>query len=196
MTSPRPHIRNRFVLLGDIALTIDPPEPTQFTLRLRLPGWCAKASVAVNGTSVDVAQAEKGYLAITRKWTAGDVVRLNFDMPVERLYAHPQASEDAGRVTLKRGPVVYCVEEADLGFAPQLLTLPADAAIAAAFDADLLGGAVRLSATAARTSEAGWTTGLYRRERPVTEAASLVAIPYHLWANRDAGAMLVWLPQE
>ena len=178
---------------GDIALSIDPTTPLRFTLRLRVPGWCRKATVAVNGAPVDPASAEKGYLAITRQWTAGDVVRLGFDMPVERLYAHPEVSEDAGRVTLKRGPVVYCVEEADIGFAPQRLGMPADAEIAHAYDPDLLGGAVRLTAEASRSDDRGWTGQLYRNQRPALEAATLRAIPYHLWANREAGGMLVWL---
>lgn len=181
---------------GDIALTLKPETPVHFTLRLRMPGWCSKASVTVNGAAVDVAAAEKGYLAIARHWAAGDVVRIGFDMPVERLYAHPQASEDAGRVSLKRGPVVYCAEAADLGFAPQLLTLPAEAEIAAIFDPDLLGGAVRLSASASKTSDTGWEGQLYRRERPKTEATRLNAIPYHLWANRQTGGMLVWLREK
>ena len=181
---------------GDIALTLTPAAPTQFTLRLRLPGWCRKASVSVNGEPVDVSAAEKGYLAIARQWKAGDVVRISFDMPVERLHAHPDVSEDAGKVALKRGPVVYCAEEADLGFAPQLLVLGADAEIAADFDPDLLGGAVRLSATASKTSHAGWDGQLYRRERPQTEPAQFRAIPYHLWANRQPGGMAVWLRER
>jgi DUF1680 family protein len=181
---------------GDIALTLKPETPLHFTLRLRMPGWCNKASVSVNGAEIDVAAAEKGYLAIARQWAAGDVVRIGFDMPVERLYAHPQASEDAGRVALKRGPVVYCAEEADLGFAPQVLTLPADAEISASFDPTLLGGAVRLSASASKTSDTGWEGQLYRRERPKTEATHLNAIPYHLWANRQSGGMLVWLREQ
>lgn len=181
---------------GDIALTLVPAAPMPFTLRLRMPGWCNKASVTVNGEGIDTGAAEKGYLAIARQWAAGDVVRISFDMPVERLYAHPLASEDAGRVALKRGPVVYCAEEADLGFVPQLLALPADAEIVAEFDPDLLGGAVRLSALATKTSDADWDGQLYRREQPKTQATRLNAIPYHLWANRQAGGMLVWLREK
>lgn len=181
---------------GDIALKVDPATPARFTLRLRLPGWCSKTEVSLNGSAVDVAAAHKGYLAIEREWATGDVVRLSFDMPVERLYAHPEVSEDAGRVALKRGPVVYCVEQADMGFAPQRLSLPSEATISHSFDADLLGGAVRLSAPASKTSDTGWDGKLYRRGRPLKEAATLTAIPYHLWANRQAGGMLVWLREQ
>ena len=34
-------------------------------------------------------------------------------MAVERLRAHPEVRQDAGRIALKRGPLVYCLEEVD-----------------------------------------------------------------------------------
>ena len=43
----------------------------------------------------------------------GDVVALDLPMPAERLYAHPNVRMDVGRVALRRGPLIYCVEEAD-----------------------------------------------------------------------------------
>ena len=181
---------------GDVALTLSPAEPFRFTLRLRIPGWCPGATVSVNGEPVDIAaHIDGGYVSIEREWQAGDTVRLAFEMPVDRLYANPAVGEDAGRVALKRGPIVYCMEEADIGFAPQGLRLPADAAITAAFEPDLLGGAVTLSGDALRASGEGWDHTLYRTEPPRCDAASFKAIPYHLWANRAPGAMLVWIPE-
>jgi DUF1680 family protein len=181
---------------GDIVLSVDPASPAEFTLRLRIPGWCRQASVSINGQTLDLGTMEKGYLPITRLWQAGDVVRLGFDMPVERLYAHPEVSEDAGKVTLKRGPVVYCAEQADLGYAPQLLALPGDSAVSARFDPELLGGAVRLEAKALKSSAAGWTDTLYATRKPEMESATLTAIPYHLWANREPGGMAVWIREH
>ena len=46
-------------------------------------------------------------------------------MPAERIYAHPAVRMDVGRVALKRGPLVYCVEEVDNPGGPvQRLKLP------------------------------------------------------------------------
>ena len=45
-------------------------------------------------------------------------------MPVERIYAHPDVQADQGRVALKRGPIVYCVEAVDTPAPPHLLRLP------------------------------------------------------------------------
>ena len=49
-------------------------------------------------------------------------------MPAERLYAHPNVRMDVGRVALRRGPLIYCVEEADNPAGPvQSLALPREA---------------------------------------------------------------------
>ena len=83
------------------------------------------AKVSVNGEAVDVGKAVNGYLTINRTWAKGDVVSLDLPMPAERLYAHPGVIMDAGRVALKRGPLVYCVEEIDNpGGRVQRLKLP------------------------------------------------------------------------
>ncbi len=177
---------------GDIKLCVSPAEPKRFTLRLRIPGWCRDAKLSVNGETVPL-WVTKGYAAIERTWQAGDEVRISFAMPVERLYANPEVTEDAGRVALKRGPVVYCVEEVDNGLVPQRLRLSPKSAIAAAFEPDLLGGAVTLSGEAVKATDAGWEGALYRTAPPTLAPVRFKAIPYHLWANREAGGMLVWL---
>lgn len=182
---------------GDVRLALNLDKPSRFTLHLRIPGWCRDANVTVNGGTIDLtACTHKGYAAITRDWQDGDEVRLSIAMQVDRLYAHPAASEDAGRVALQRGPVVYCVEETDIGGEPQRLRLPADAEITARFDADLLGGAVVLEGQALEAGSEDWDGSLYRTSPPVLKPRAFKAIPYHLWANREAGAMLVWLQEK
>ncbi|MET0171035.1 MAG: beta-L-arabinofuranosidase domain-containing protein, partial [Agrobacterium vaccinii] len=185
----------RYPWEGDIALTLSLEKASHFTLKLRIPGWCRDASVMVNGKAVDVkATTTKGYVSIVRDWQNGDEIRLSFAMPVDRLYAHPAVSEDGGRVALKRGPVVYCVEEADIGGEPQRLRLPSDAQIDARFDENLLGGAVVLETQAMEANADDWEgNNLYRTAPPRMTPRHIKAIPYHLWANRTAGAMLVWL---
>lgn len=179
---------------GDIKLQVSIDQPSRFTLRLRIPGWCSNAAISVNGESVDLqACSIKGYAAIDREWKNGDEVRLGLTMPVDRLYAHPAVSEDGGRVALRRGPVVYCVEETDLGSEPQRLRLPASAELSSRYDADLLGGATVLEGVALEAVVADWEGALYRTSRPALKPRPFKAIPYHLWANRDVGAMAIWL---
>jgi DUF1680 family protein len=182
---------------GDVALTLSLENKSRFTLQLRIPGWCREARVTVNGEAIDLTTTvTKGYATISCDWQNGDEIRLSFAMPVDRLYAHPAVSEDSGRVALQRGPVVYCVEETDLGGEPQRLRLPADAQIGVRFDETLLGGAVVLEAQAMEAVSEDWDGRLYRTAPPAMEPKQMKAIPYHLWANRSAGAMLVWLQEK
>ena len=50
-------------------------------------------------------------------------------MPVRRIHAHPRVRDAAGKVSLIRGPLVYCVEDADHEAILSGIVLPADAAI-------------------------------------------------------------------
>lgn len=199
-------VQGRFVRLrqetaypwgGDVRLSLGLSAPASLTLRLRNPGWCRNGRVWVNGREIDCsASTERGYMAITREWADGDEIRLSFDMPVERLYAHPAVGEDAHRVAFKRGPVVYCVEETDIGTEPQRLRISREAVIEPRFEDGLLGGAVVLEGAAMEADAGDWTGTLYRGARPSLKPKAFKAIPYHLWANRDCGAMQVWLLEE
>lgn len=180
---------------GDIAINVDPEAPAAFSVALRIPGWCRGAKVSVNGEAVDVTAAEHGYLSIERTWQAGDQVTLELPMPPQRLYAHPGVIMDAGRVALKRGPLVYCIEEADNpGGRVQRLKLPRDAALTAERRNDLFDGIVTLKADGLAVDEGDWHD-LYRTSPPVEMPTSLTAIPYYLWANRGQGSMMVWVPE-
>jgi DUF1680 family protein len=180
---------------GKLRIEIEPDAPSEFTLKLRIPGWAAGETLSVNGTPVDTARRERGYVDVTRRWAPGDVVELDLPMPPVRLYAHPDVRMDGGRVCLKRGPLVYCVEQADNRSPVGRLRLPRTAAIEALRD-DKFDGIVALKAAGvALADEPAWDASLYRAEPPASRAAEITAIPYFLWANRDPGAMIVWLPE-
>jgi DUF1680 family protein len=121
-------------------------------------------------------------------------------MPVRLVECHPYVAENVGRVAIMRGPILYCVEQVDNpGVELRDVVLPADAAFSAAFRPDLLGGVTVLSARAeAAAPDESWEDRLYRTRRDRGEgrrtgAAKLTAVPYHAWANREPGAMHVWL---
>ena len=99
---------------GDIRIEVDPDAPATFELKLRVPGWAKSAAVAINGNPIAL-NLSHGYASLLRQWRPGDVIALNLEMPPERLYAHPNVRMDVGRVALRRGPLIYCVEETDNG---------------------------------------------------------------------------------
>jgi len=178
---------------GAIRVAVDPEAPTTFELKLRIPGWAKTASATVNGRSAALAP-ERGYATIKREWRAGDVVALDLPMPPERLYAHPNVRMDVGRVALRRGPLIYCVEEADNAGGPaQRLTLPRDAALSAE-RAETFGGVMTLKASAKELVPAN-DGALYSTAPPTARDATLVAIPYFLWTNREPGSMQVWIAE-
>ena len=182
---------------GDIRLSLDLDEALDFTLHLRIPGWCDNASIDINGEAINLSDVTvKGYANLTRRWQRSDEIRLILPMPAVRLYAHPDVSEDFGRVAIKRGPLVYCAEEADLDFPPQRLRLPVDARFKASFEKDLLGGTTILTCKAQAADDTSWGDGLYSKSKVRMTETTLTAIPYHLWANRHKGGMLVWLQEE
>jgi uncharacterized protein len=182
---------------GDIRIEVEPEHPADFALMLRIPGWTRGAGASVNGAAVALEGATRdGYLTITRKWSAGDVVELHLPMPPERIHAHPAVRMDVGRIALKRGPLVYCVEEADNPEGPvQRLRLPKNSKIDAERRDDLFDGIVVLSADAMRLKDDDWQGRLYRAEPPAEAPARLTALPYYLWNNRQKGSMTVWLAE-
>jgi uncharacterized protein len=182
---------------GTVRLAIDPEAPSTFCLRLRIPGWARGASARINGEAVDVAASvSRGYLPIRREWAAGDVVDLDLPMPVDRIYAHPKVKSDIGRVALRRGPLIYCVERADNPATPvDLLRLPRDATLTVHKRSDLFGGSTVITADGAVASTRGWSKALYQNAPPRRDPHPFTAIPYYLWNNREPGPMTVWLPE-
>jgi DUF1680 family protein len=117
----------------------------------------------------------------------GERVVLDFAMPPRLVSAHPRVDAVRGQVALARGPLVYCVEQADhdvslddLRIDPDRLPEPTN---------DRLEGVARVAPQARDI--------LYRKYAPPSPATAetrLTAIPYFRWANRGPGPMRVWIP--
>jgi len=181
---------------GIVCLHFEMESPQTFALKLRLPGWCQDVRVFINGEKLDAAgHVEKGYLSIHRLWQSGDKIRLQFLMPVERVYANPHVAADINRVALMRGPLVYCLEAVDHAVPLAMLRLPRDASFETHFEPGFLQGVVSLTALAKAVDMAHWGNHLYRQQPPQMRDAWIKAIPYYAWDNREPGAMRVWLPE-
>jgi DUF1680 family protein len=180
---------------GSVRIALAQERPKSFALKLRIPGWSRGATVAVNGEPVSTERIERGYLEIRREWRADDVVALELPMPVERVYANPKVRMDVGRVALKRGPLVYCLEQVDNpDGAVSLLRLPRNAAVEPLHHRDLFDGIVGVAADAKRAGEANGQD-LYSYHPPAHAPARLSAVPYYIWNNRGPNPMAVWIPE-
>jgi len=184
--------KTRYPWQGAIELSVEPDEPAEFALRLRIPGWCRSARLEINESALDVEPLlDRGYAHIRRRWRKGDQVMLFLDMPAERVYAHPAVAADIGRVALKRGPIVYCLEGVDNEAPLHRIALPRTSRIAAQIDEAMLGGVGVLTAEAVVAG--GESDALYRTEPPGARPVTVRAIPYSFWNNRDAAEMSVWI---
>lgn len=190
--------RTRYPSDGTITLRID--TPGTFGLHLRIPGWVSEApSITINGRDAAVTSVSAAFATIERDWRAGDMVELLLPMPVRRIAANPNVTDDGGRVALERGPLVYCVEAVDNdGRDVRSAILDPDGEIGDQWEPDLLGGVVTLTVPARFDGqERSWSGSLYQATEDLAtqpdEPVNLTAIPYYAWANREAGPMAVWL---
>jgi DUF1680 family protein len=188
--------KTRYPWEGTVTILVDMDQPAAFGLRLRVPGWCRDAALRVNGEAVDGEDmVSNGYLRVDRRWQSGDRVELDLPMPVERMYAHPLVRQDAGCVALQRGPLVYCLEEADNPMALHTVRLPKEAPLGARFEHDLLGGVPAITGTALVADGMEWGRALYRPESASLIPRPFTAIPYYAWDNRQPGQMRVWIQE-
>jgi uncharacterized protein len=192
--------RTRYPWDGEVEIGVE--GEGEFSLMLRIPSWCEEgASIRVNGEPLDEEILPGTYAEIRRAWRPGDTVLLHLPMPVRLVESHPHVTENKGKVALMRGPILYCVEQADnSGVDPRDVVLQARADFPSEFRAELLGGVTVIEASAeAVAPDKGWEGRLYRTARLEGRRAShgkpvrITAVPYYAWANREPGPMRVWL---
>lgn len=173
---------------GRIVLRVNPREPANFSLRLRIPAWAKGHTASVNGKP-ESGSVDQGWLTIHRKWSSGDTVELNLPMRIERITMPARFEEYKDLAALQRGPIVYCVEEQDME--PMMRNsftayLPEHFDFAAEYRPSLLGGVTVLTGNLTLPSYTDDT----EKSVPTT------FIPYGAWNNRTPGAMRIWLPSR
>jgi DUF1680 family protein len=193
-TKPQLIQRTEYPWDGKIHFQIDADNPVEFTLALRMPGWCRQPELKINNEVIALSPIlQQGYAKIHRVWKSGDAVSLSLPMPVERMQAHPQVRANCGRVALQHGPLVYCLEETDNGKNLNDLALPREANLAVQFEKIFLGGVAVITGTAKRRVVDHWQCELYQPDASPQEEIAFKAIPYFTWDNRAPGEMLVWI---
>lgn len=182
---------------GEIIFDVGLPDGHKTSLYLRIPDWVGvgDAAIELDGNKFDIPNNSAGsYVAV--EVIDGSKVTLTLPMPIRRLLSHPHVTGNLGRVALKRGPLIYCIEQADHEADVWDIALPDDAELEAQFHPELLGGVTVITGEAVAIPPA--SQALYAQYSPDEEVAAapvtLTAIPYFAWANRPAGPMQVWIP--
>lgn len=166
--------KTRYPWDGEVDIEVNPANPAEFSLHLRIPGWCKGFDLHVNGKPIETLSLKKGYIRLKRTWKPGDRVQLNMKMPVEVVAADPRVTENNGKRAIQRGPLVYCIEAIDN---PSI-----------DLDAMVLRSSTQFEIRQAKGKLEGMTQieGSYNGNK-------LTFIPYFAWDNRDAGKMKVWV---
>lgn len=188
---------------GKIEIQVAPAGSEIFRLNIRIPGWTRGEFIPscdlyqfleeplpkkpefilkVNGKKISHPEFKRGYITINRKWEKKDMVELEFPMNIRVVTGNPKLEDTQGKITLMRGPVIYCLEEADN---PQYFDKTHEYFIhphgfEAEFKKDLLKGVVIIKGKASLLKS--------------PEEIDITAVPYYSWCNRGTGKMKVWLP--
>ena len=178
-----------------VKIVIDSSSPVNHTLALRLPDWCDKPQVTLNGAPV-TQDVRKGYLHISHLWQEGDTLQLTLPMPVRRIYGNPLVRHQAGQVAVQRGPLVYCLEQADNGEQLHNLQLPRDARFSAVEGKGIFARKILLQAPGYKqTAKDAENQALWHYDRAPSsrQPQVLTFIPWFSWANRGEGEMRIWV---
>ena len=174
-------------------MTVHTGSPVKCTLAFRIPGWCRMP--AFTGPEGMERAERDGYVYFTGTWRDGDAVTMNFPMEVTLNSANPRVREDLGKAAVTRGPICYCLEEADNGADLHLCrvdTLAMDRA--AARSASIGGREMNMLEVPGFRQEMPAKAPLYSGYAPAKELpVTLKYIPYFAWANRGKGEMRVWV---
>ena len=179
---------------GAVKITVDESKADTFDILLRIPSWAKGTQIYVNGTKA--AEAVPGTFAkIERKWAAGDEITIDMPMETKFIEGHPRIEEVRNQVALKRGPVVYCIESADLPEKTDITNvyLSSDKKLSPTSRPDFLGGVTTLEGEILIRKD---KLGEMYQEVSVPEFESFKTnfIPYYAWSNRGQGEMTVFLP--
>ncbi len=178
---------------GAVELRVTSAPPRECGLALRVPAWSGPPALLLNDNPAG-ARTEPGYLVVRRQWQPGDVLRFQLDTSPRLTLPDRRIDAVRGCAAIERGPLVYCLEQADQpdGVDVDDLGVLEGRLRDSAATVPGIGETVLIEADAAPGADPGAAAnaGGAARADPVT----LTAIPYFQWDNRDGRAMRVWIP--
>lgn len=211
------HMESSFIRDGKVTLQLKGEKASGGRLALRIPGYAKEFTVRrngiqltedteltgdiehINGTGKGTESAgreiRKGYLILENLGETEEII-LEFQIKPRFVRANPMVRADEGKTAVMRGPLVYCLEETDNGKNLAALYIDTRAELEEAYQEELLGGAVSITAKGKRILQEGWKEDeLYKEQEIRLEEVQLKAVPYCYWGNRRTGEMAVWIKE-
>ena len=174
------------------AYAIETTSKAPVKIKIRVPEYAQNYKILCDGKEVEYKE-EKGFAAVeVSKNVKLEVV---FEADAKFVRANPQVREDAGKVAITRGPLVYCLEEVDNGANLSAITVDTEKELRSEVD-ETRNGYVVVKAHGKRLCEEQWKDGLYSSQKLQKKDVELLAVPYFYWNNRGMGEMEVWIRED
>ncbi len=162
---------------GDVIITVN--AKTQKQLAFRVPYWCK------NFTVNKAYKIEKGYAYVDI--SGEEKIIISFDMTPKFIKANKRVHDNAGRVALMRGPVVYCLEGKDNGKDLECVRVDINSSFKLS-DCEFILPALETVGYQEKESDM-----LYFEATDEYDKIPLKFIPYYAYANRGETELLVWI---
>ena len=162
---------------GDVIITVN--AKTQKQLAFRVPYWCK------NFTVNKAYKIKKGYAYVDI--SGEEKIIISFDMTPKFIKANKRVHDDAGRVALMRGPVVYCLEGKDNGKDLECVRVDINSSFKLS-DCEFILPALETVGYQEKESDM-----LYFEATDEYDRIPLKFIPYYAYANRGETELLVWI---
>lgn len=190
---------------GDIKIRIGKTETGDFQLKVRIPGWAqgkpvpsdlyeyvgtatAQTTIKVNGANHEY-KMENGYAVLENNWKEGDIVDIALPMEPRLVKSHDLVKDNAGRMAVERGPVVYCAEFADNGGKVSDKFIGGDVTFKTTTSTEFMKGMRIIDMTGKKMER--------DNEGKIVETdTQLRLVPYYARSHRGEGEMRVWLPTD
>ncbi|MEQ8240858.1 MAG: glycoside hydrolase family 127 protein [Cyclobacteriaceae bacterium] len=179
---------------GTIDITINKSLESDKSLNFRIPDWCMKAVIKVNGQQVAASVENSSYLSVSQSWKAGEKIQLTLEMPATLIEANPLVEATKNMVAVQRGPLVYALEGLDLAEGQKVsdVVIPANIRLTpkkvtiAGVELTALNGQAGLVKRPNKSS-------LYQPISQKVKPIDIQLIPYFAWANRAESDMAIWM---
>ena len=188
-------LEGNFPWENNLRFTVDGESESEGMIAFRVPSYAKNFCILHNGQKVEI-KTEKGYAKIAGKFSH-EIFEISFEAPAVFVHANPQVRADVAKTAVVKGPLVYCLEEADNGDDLSALLIDTAQTPEEIYDDQLLGGCSVVHISGRKFSGEGWNEHVLYQEKPVSlEDVKLTLVPYCYWGNRKAGEMLVWMKES
>ena len=188
-------MQTNFPYDGHVRIELNSKKEILGKVFLRIPEYVKEYKVRIDGIQVSLLEKNSGYCDLNYKGTK-QIIDVEFDIKPRIVRANPHVKENIGKVAIMKGPLVYCLEEADNESNLPAYYMNCSPELEEYYDENLLGGTMVIQCDGKKIIQDDWEEGkLYSEQKTKFEEKKLTFLPYPYWGNRKTGEMLVWIKE-